>query len=245
MEGLRALCEAERRFDSLLAGLSYRRRYFAQKGQDRWVIQRALPAKKGGYFVDVGAGDGRTHSNTYSLERDFGWSGVLIEPNPAYAPSLRRLRRSQIIQKAAGRSTEVRSFLPLGYLGGFSDGDGDYSSPVRARVLTRYAARIITVETEALGTLLERVKAPCNIDFLSIDVEGSEEAVISGLPFDQYHFQAITVERPTASIHRILTAEGYVLDQVKLFDGFYVSADIARRLGLPREKAPNVQAKAF
>ncbi|MEA2989895.1 MAG: hypothetical protein QOG83_2606 [Alphaproteobacteria bacterium] len=38
--------------------------------------------KTSGYFVEFGATDGSNLSNTYLLERDFGWHGILAEPNP-------------------------------------------------------------------------------------------------------------------------------------------------------------------
>jgi len=36
----------------------------------------------GGYFVDIGAHDGITNSNSYIFEKYFGWSGICVEPNP-------------------------------------------------------------------------------------------------------------------------------------------------------------------
>ena len=51
----------------------------SQKGQDRWVIFKALPLKRKGYFLDLAAADGITHSNTYALEKLFGWSGLFIK----------------------------------------------------------------------------------------------------------------------------------------------------------------------
>src|ERR1700747_1449806 len=36
--------------------------------------------KRGGFFVDFGACDGLIVNNTVTLERQFGWSGILAEP---------------------------------------------------------------------------------------------------------------------------------------------------------------------
>jgi hypothetical protein len=55
--------------------------YKSQYGQDKWIAEEVFPELKGGYFVDLAAGDGIFLSNTYVLEKDLGWSGICIEPN--------------------------------------------------------------------------------------------------------------------------------------------------------------------
>lgn len=51
-----------------------------------------------GLFVECGALDGELHSNTLSLERNYGWSGVLIEADPYYFEiMLTRNRKSWLI----------------------------------------------------------------------------------------------------------------------------------------------------
>lgn len=37
--------------------------------------------KNNGYFIEIGAGDGKTFSNTYLLEKKLNWKGILVEPN--------------------------------------------------------------------------------------------------------------------------------------------------------------------
>ena len=50
----------------------------SQLGQDLWVID-TMKYKKNGYFVDLGALDGLTHSNTLMLENKYSWSGICVE----------------------------------------------------------------------------------------------------------------------------------------------------------------------
>lgn len=52
------------------------------------TLARHLP-EHGGFFVEAGANDGYTQSNTYWLERFCGWEGILIEPIPALAKHAR------------------------------------------------------------------------------------------------------------------------------------------------------------
>ncbi|XP_076069831.1 protein Star-like [Oratosquilla oratoria] len=44
-------------------------------------IKEYFEGKKGGTFVELGAGDGEYRSYTLELEKDFDWRGLLIEPN--------------------------------------------------------------------------------------------------------------------------------------------------------------------
>ena len=57
--------------------------YQSHQGQDRWVVERVLPGKRDGWFIDFGAGpDGIRGSNSYFLEDKLGWKGLLVEPHP-------------------------------------------------------------------------------------------------------------------------------------------------------------------
>lgn len=51
----------------------------AQLLQDLFVLF-CTESKERGYFVGVGATDGISLSNTYLLEREYGWEGILAEP---------------------------------------------------------------------------------------------------------------------------------------------------------------------
>ena len=57
--------------------------YHSQHGQDRFVADLLFHSKRGGVFVDVGAYEGITFSNTLHFEREFGWTGIAVEPHPA------------------------------------------------------------------------------------------------------------------------------------------------------------------
>ena len=68
---------------------------FAQLHQDLWVLHETRH-KRNGYFVEFGATDGVNLSNTCLLEREFGWRGILAEPNPAWHAALRQNRKADI-----------------------------------------------------------------------------------------------------------------------------------------------------
>jgi len=53
--------------------------FYSQCGQDKWLIENLFAKKTDGVFVDIGAHDGVTLSNSFYLE-SLGWSGVAVEP---------------------------------------------------------------------------------------------------------------------------------------------------------------------
>lgn len=64
-------------------------RSMSQLGQDLWVLEQTN-YKRGGYFVEFGATDGVMLSNTWLLEEEFGWTGLLAEPNPKFFAKLKK-----------------------------------------------------------------------------------------------------------------------------------------------------------
>src|SRR6185369_16036304 len=70
-------------------------RYRDQKwslGNEEIAIRDFFQDQRGGFFVDVGAGDARTSSNTYTLEARLGWRGIAVDANPALAGSWAQYR---------------------------------------------------------------------------------------------------------------------------------------------------------
>jgi hypothetical protein len=57
-------------------------KYYSQIRQDRY-IDFFFSKKRNGVFVDIGANDGVTLSNTYFLEKERHWTGICIEPIPS------------------------------------------------------------------------------------------------------------------------------------------------------------------
>ena len=79
---------------------------YSQYLQDIFV--KIYSDKKQGFFVEVGAFDPYTHSNTALLEEE-GWNGILIEPNPSQFDRLKK-RKAKLIKSAI---SEKKGKLPL------------------------------------------------------------------------------------------------------------------------------------
>lgn len=213
-----------------------------QKGQDKWVIFTVLPFKRKGFFLDLAAADGMTHSNTYVLEKIFGWNGICIEPNPLFLAKLKQVRNCIVDGSVISDKREKVSFrIDNGQLGGIVAEDTDNSSRVRGDELLD--AEVITLDALPINDLLEQHGAPTTIDYFSLDVEGSEERIISSLDFNKYKFNCITIERPTPKVNEILFQNGYLFVKNHKFDSFYIHSSVAEKRNIPRQPFEQVPEK--
>lgn len=161
-------------------------RYYSQTGEDAlaWSVFHNQPT---GFFVEVGAFDGVHGSNSLSFEQA-GWTGVCVEPHPAYAPICRANRPGSVCVQAAcvaDGQGPVAKFLsePPGVLSGIRADE-------TPGLVERYASRGMTfpgfTEVEVPARTLDSIIAEYfprldMIDWLSIDVEGTEIDVMRGL----------------------------------------------------------------
>lgn len=166
----------------------------AQIFQDLWVVMMT-GAKREGFFVEFGACDGIELSNTLLLEREYGWNGILAEPNPAWHPALQQNRRCMVSDLCVHSTSGGRiPFQAVGNHPELSRIDKITPDDVHERNGSRRNHEIVDVETISLMDLLQRHNAPDMIDYLSVDTEGSEFEILSAFDFSRYSFRLITVE---------------------------------------------------
>ena len=192
------------------------RDYFSQYGQDKFVDQVVFREERNGVFLDVGAYDGITASNSYFLERTRGWTGMCIEPLPEQFAKLRRTRQAICINGCAGLEDGWVDFLPLrdgnemlsGRMGTF---DAAQLERIKAATGGVPAARdVVRVRSYALPGLL-RAHGLTRVDFLSLDTEGGELDLLKSLDLQALGVRAITIENNFGApdIERYLTPRGY------------------------------------
>ena len=223
--------------------------------QDLWVCYE-LNEKRGGFFVEFGATNGLTNSNSWLLEKSYGWSGVLAEPNPIWRADLLRNRKARIdlrcVHAHSGRTVSFvatdNSDPELSCIAEFSR--MDHFAPVRAK-----GAELL-VETVSLNDLLAEHHAPAEIDYMSVDTEGSEYVILSEFDFKRYRPQLLSVEQnPTTEplIQQLLERHGYtrVFNDFSQWDGWYVLGERRRETrgldldGRLAERAPPQLAEAL
>lgn len=182
-------------------------KWFSQFRQDE-IVSHLLGGKRGGYFIDLAANDAVRISNTYALETHFDWNGLCLEPNPVYWSGL-SYRKCHVVAAVIGHNKmeEISFRFPKhkGPMGGIIGDQFDNKANGRNRneVTPRYTVTLLEI--------FERFHVPSIIDYLSLDIEGAEEWVMSSFPFSKYRFNVMTVERPNASLSQILTSNGYIL----------------------------------
>jgi len=186
----------------------------SQVGQDLWVLE-VFDQLKGGYFVDVGAYDGVQLSNTYWLERRFGWTGILIEANPRIFRMLERNRTSRCVLACIDGDPGTVHFKRAGVLGRIvPDGDDPDASPDPS---------VIELTSTTLMDVLAAHDAPRVMEYLSMDIEGGEERALRDFDFDRYTFRCMTVERPSPLLQKLLDENGYTcVKRFPALDSFYV-----------------------
>ena len=175
-----------------------------------------------GYFVEVGANEPRARSQTFHLE-EAGWSGVLIEPQPALAARLRAERSAQVFAVACSAPENAGKTLPLHVAGPLSALD-------RARMAPGASPQtVIEVPVRTLDSVLEEAGAPVGFDFLSIDVEGHELEVLRGFSMARWRPRLILLEDHVADLakHRYLKSAGYRIVRRYENNGWYVAREAA------------------
>lgn len=148
--------------------------------------------KNNGIFIEAGACDGILNSNSYLLEKEFSWTGLLVEPLNDYFIELKKNRKVNCENYALySDDSENARFLmtdsnDLSTLSGFEN--NDIHDENRKKNLE------ISVRTITLTHLLDNLSFPSEIDFLSLDTEGSELEILKAFNFEKYLIKVICVE---------------------------------------------------
>jgi FkbM family methyltransferase len=212
---------------SLITGKKFS---FAINNIDTKISEKFKDSNGPKFYVEIGANDGVSQSNTKYLELYDGWKGILIEPIPSVFKKLQKNRaaRNSFVNSACCSfefSSPTMSLIYANLMTVSLEGESD--------VLDRYQhAKIgagslsasdrihkFTVLASTMNFILLKHDAPKIINFLSLDVEGSEIEVLKGIDFNEFVFEYICVEtRSFDVIERFLNIHGYTCIE-KLTDG--------------------------
>lgn len=209
----------------LRALFAKRKKTVSQMGQDFWVFGEVFNGMENGFFLEVGSADGITFSNTFLLEKRYGWRGICIEPNPLLFNDLRRVRNAICLNVCVDSQEGEVDFVHRDVLGGIVDNDTDN----KREAIGITQANIFRLKTKTLSSILKSENAPHTIDYFSIDVEGAEDRVLCEFPFDEYKFKSMTIERPKPRLREVLARNGYLsVKEIPNHDVFYIHQSFYR-----------------
>ncbi len=198
-------------------------------------LSRHLDLRSPGFYVELGANDGLRQSNTFFLEQDFGWSGVLIEPSlNNYLELIRnRSERNSFFCAACVASDYASEFVRLTYVNLMSVSaslETDLPDPIghveSGTQFLKDRREVVDFGAVArpLSSILDEAAAPSRIELLSLDVEGAELEVLQGVDHDRHRFGHILVEcRNIERMDEFLANVGYRrVDQLSAHDYLFV-----------------------
>lgn len=204
--------------------------FFSQYGQDEYLYDNFFKGLRGGFFIDIGASDGITISNTYFFEKYMGWDGICVEPRRAIQDLLRKNRTCKIEDVCISDTEEEVDFLEIcGYGQGLSGIKKKYDPRHVDRIRDDLDAhKESTSETKKVkcitfSSLLEKYNVT-KVDYMNIDVEGAELDIIKTIDFSKVNIKTLTIENnyEDVKINELMKSNGYTLKKRLGVDDVYV-----------------------
>jgi FkbM family methyltransferase len=214
-----------------------KQKYYGLNGLDQ-KIEKYLNYDNG-YYVELGANDGRSQSNTLYFERYRNWHGVLVEPTPHNYLLCRANRspRNSIYCNACTSFEYKEKFVEIVYSNLMSTPIGLESDFVDPSSNAQAGAKFLKktdnnfsfgAVAKPLNDLLVASSAPKEIDFLSLDVEGAEIEVLKGIDHKTFRFKHMCVEsRDSGKLTAYLAKHGYQYTaQLSELDHFFSLSEV-------------------
>jgi FkbM family methyltransferase len=184
--------------------------------------------KKDGIFIDVGASDGLTWSNSLTLEVNYNWTGLCIEPHPSAFKKLIECRTNKCLNCAVSKTEGVVDFLVIeGYaemLSGLVDCyDQRHVERIRREVDTHGdKINVVKIDSIPLTKILNSNNIK-RVDYLSVDTEGSEISVMDSIDLSQLDINLISLEcnYDLEELNSYMNNKGYKFLQKICCDAFY------------------------
>eukprot|EP00211_Chloroparvula_japonica_P001976 CAMPEP_0119142818 /NCGR_PEP_ID=MMETSP1310-20130426/33338_1 /TAXON_ID=464262 /ORGANISM="Genus nov. species nov., Strain RCC2339" /LENGTH=498 /DNA_ID=CAMNT_0007134391 /DNA_START=55 /DNA_END=1548 /DNA_ORIENTATION=- len=213
---------------------------FKSQSQEDTFLLTVFDFPENGTYIEAGALDGVKFSNTYAFWKAFGWSGLLVEPNPISFQRLQSNRRQDKLvnsalctQNSADPLSETNrlrllshgmkpcesGFLHFLYynrtraaVSGFLEfmSDGFWKSWFQN---SEIPFSLICIPCTSLQSIFDRNDITC-VDFVSLDVEQAEYSILQGIDFNKFRASVWLIEagppEKDENIRQILQQNGYI-----------------------------------
>ena len=163
---------------------------YAQRYEDMHLL-RCFGEQANGFYIDIGAGH-PVYDNVSFAFYLRGWRGITVEPNPWLAELSAAVRpRDSRVQSLVGAAPGEATYYLVEDFHGLSTTIEGHARAAHNEYGKRSKAMILPVTT--LRALCEQ-HAPAAIDFLKVDVEGAERAVIEGGDWQRFRPKVLVLE---------------------------------------------------
>lgn len=205
--------------------------FFSQYGQDYYLWNNVFKGQPKGFYVEVGANQPFTGSNSAFLER-VGWSGISFDPLGTFSHQWQTQRKNPFHQVAISNKEGSELFTEILSKNGWEHMLSAFSHHVRKEDKDLYGYREYPVRTAPLSAFVPQEQ---KIDILLIDVEGAERAVLAGIDMHANRPQYLLVENASQvggdwSLRKEITDCGYrLIARLGMADDLYVATHPAVR----------------
>lgn len=205
-------------------------------------LLKTKKSKRQGFYIEAGACNGETISNTLLFEIKHNWTGLLVEPNPDFFEDLKRRNRNAWILPhclSTQRKVEIVEFDASFYNGGIILPGKVLPSDI-SRAEKRYTRhdfeRTIKVQCFPLQSVLKAI-GQTKVDYFSLDIEGAEYPVLKSIEYDQIDIGTISVEVNHAGkifggsredIEELLEENGYTLAATVQIDDIFMKKKLLK-----------------
>lgn len=202
-------------------------KFYSQYKQDYFVD--FILQKQKGVFLDIGANDGVSFSNSYYFEKEKGWTGICIEPIKETFAKLQKVRSCICLNEGVwSEKKTLRFYRAHGYaemLSGIVDSFNDDHFKRMKADIERSGGTLETLEIEvdSLNNILNRYQIT-HIDFCSIDTEGSEYEILKALDYNKYRIMMMAAENQYNEniLRRLMNERNYTLVWRQGGDDFFI-----------------------
>ncbi|XP_059484884.1 uncharacterized protein LOC132202164 isoform X2 [Neocloeon triangulifer] len=180
-------------------------------------VARVLKNKTRGFFIECGALDGETRSNTLWLERSLGWQGLLVEADPLNFQMVQKKGRKAWLAPTC-LSTERRPIM-VSFDQNFNTGKIDkLAQNFKDTKIEKPVIFCTPITTLMLALNISKV------DYFSLDIEGSEFEVLRTIDFEKFEISTLTVEHQhlnqsgKADMKKYMEDRGYQIVEPNYWD---------------------------
>ena len=185
-------------------------RYYSQYGEDQ-MLWDFFHGQRIGVCVEVGGFDGETFSNTLSFEEQ-GWRAIIVEPMPHYARKIQARRPGATLFACAAGAAPGEARLVIAH--GAEVLSTTTAKPDHLDRIRKLGSRMeeVTVPVRTMDTMLAEAGV-AKIDFVTIDVEGGELAVLAGFDLTRWQPRIVILENNDSKhcdmLQNVMLQRGY------------------------------------